>query len=233
MRKILILLMLFLLSVTAAGCPARPAPAPAPAPDPRPLVVPETSKVGFSAVDLNRAPDLIKNIALEIAKRETATWVRVNGTNYVLVSVGEQAKGNKAEITEVIQRVPAQDFIWIDVKARYVKDEGNPPNPVTVITLNLPEDRAVNGVGFEIIRTAEAPAPTPTPAPAPAPAPAPRAPAAPAPKPAPAPPAPRPAPAPAPRPAPAPAPAPEQRAPEPPRQEQPAPAGAEQRTMQP
>lgn len=227
MRKIIILLMLFLLSVTAAGCPARPAPAPAP--DPRPLVVPETSKVGYSAVDLNRAPDLIKNIASEIAKRETATWVRVNGTNYVLVSVGEQAKGNKAEVTEVIQRVPAQDFIWIDVKARYVKDEGNPPNPVTVITLNLPEDRAVNGVGFEISRTAEAPVPTP----APAPAPTPRAPAAPAPRPAPAPPAPKPAPAPAPRPAPAPAPAPEQRAPEPPRQEQPAPTGAEQRTMQP
>lgn len=185
MRKILILLLLVVVSL-GAGCPARK-PAPAPEPAPKPLVVPETSKVGFSPVDLNRAPDVVKNIASDISKREAATWVQVNGTNYVLVSVGEKAAGNKVEITDVTQKVPAQDFVWIDVKAKYVSaKEGDKSGPVTVISLNLP-NRTINGVGFEVVKAA-APAPAPA-APAPAPAaPAPKlAPAAPAPTPAPAP----------------------------------------------
>lgn len=219
MRKILILLLLLAVSLSA-GCPARK-PAPEQAPDPKPLVVPETSKVGFSPVDLNKAPDVVKNIASEISKRETATWVQVNGTNYVLVSVGEKAAGSRAEVTDVTQRVPAQDFVWIDVKARYVeaKEGGDKGGPVTAITLNL-TGRTINGVGFEIAREAAAKEAQPAPA-----APAPKQTPAPAPKP-----------APAPTPTPRPAPAPEQRraAPETPaKQEQTPPAAAPERTLRP
>jgi hypothetical protein len=195
MRKILILLLLVTFAL-GAGCSA--ARKPAPAPEQKPSVVPETSKVGFSAVDLNKAPDVVKNIASDLAKREAATWVLVNGANYVLVSAGEKATGKKVEITDVTQKVPAQDFIWIDVKAQIASAQaGDKSGPVTVVSLSLPTDRTINGVGFELTRAAAA---TPTPAPT-APTPAPTTPT-PAPAPAPAAPAPKPAPTPAPAPAP-------------------------------
>ena len=60
MRKVMILMFLVVFCLVP-GCNA--ARKPAPSPDPKPLVVPETSKVGFSKVDLNKAPDVVKNIA--------------------------------------------------------------------------------------------------------------------------------------------------------------------------
>jgi len=158
---------------------------PAPTPDPKPLVVPETSKVGFSKVDLNKAPDVVKNIAGDLAKREMATWLQVNGTSYILVSTGENEKDRRAEITEVIQKIPAQDFVWLDVRARYVDVKEDDQNgPISAVTLNL-NDRTISGVGFEITSTDSTtpeatPAPKTTPAPKAAPAPA----ASPAPEPA-------------------------------------------------
>lgn len=179
MKKILIIMVLAFFTL-GAGCTI--ARKPAPEPEPKPLVVPETSKVGFSPVDLNKAPDLIKNIASDISKRETATWAQVNGTSYILVSSGEQA-GSKAEIVDVTQKIPAQNFVWIDVKAKYIsRDNADKSGPVTVIALNL-NDKTINGVGFEVAKTAAA-APSPSPAPvSPAPAPAPKTtvPSAPAP----------------------------------------------------
>ncbi|MDD2554501.1 MAG: hypothetical protein PHP51_08010, partial [Desulfotomaculaceae bacterium] len=174
----LIIALLLCLSL-GAGC-ALQKPAPSPEPAPAPSVIPETSNLGFSPVDLNKAPDVIKNIASNIAKRETVTWAQVNETNYILASIGENNTGYKIEITDVIQKVPAQDYIWIEVKGKYVnlKDEGEKNGQVTVISLN-PPNKVINGVGFEITRAA---------APAPAkPAPTTQAPAAQAPKPTPAP----------------------------------------------
>lgn len=186
MRKFFAVLFLLAFAFSQGCAPARK---PAPPPDPKPLVVPEVSKVGFAPVDLNRAPDVVKNIAADLAKREAATWLQVNGTSYVLVSAGEKAAGKMVEITEVLQRIPAQDFVWIDVKANYVTPkEGEKPGPVAAVTLNLP-NRTINGVSFEVEKVPAAPAPSPAPAPAPT---------------APAPPAAKPAPVPAPAPAPAP-----------------------------
>ncbi|MDD4237629.1 MAG: hypothetical protein PHT62_03600 [Desulfotomaculaceae bacterium] len=177
MRKIMIGLLLIMFCLSTAGCPAQ---TPVQEPAPKPLVVPETSKVGFSPVDLNNAPDVIKNIASDISKREQATWVKVNGTNYLLLSAGEKATSSRVEITDITQKIPAQDFVWLDVKAKYnsVK-EGNQSNPVTAVSLNLTSDRTINGVGFEITKTAAATSTTPTPA---TPAPSTTTPATPAPK---------------------------------------------------
>ncbi len=200
MRKIMILLFLVVFSLVA-GCTA--ARKPAPAPDPKPLVVPETSKVGFSPVDLNKVPDVVKIIAEDLAKREAATWLQVNGTNYLLVSVGEKATGKRVEITDVIQKIPARDFVWLDVRAKYVAaKEGNQSGPVSVVSLNLP-NQTVNGVGFEITGagagtpTPASPTPTPTPSPAKTPA---AATPAPAPTPAPTTPTPKPSPTATPKP---------------------------------
>ncbi|MDD4334543.1 MAG: hypothetical protein PHY77_02940 [Desulfotomaculaceae bacterium] len=185
MRKVLIIALLLCLSLSA-GCSALQQPAPAPEPTPS-SVIPETSKLGFSPIDLNKAPDVIKNIASDISKREATTWVQVNDINYILASAGENIK-YKIEITDIIQKVPAQDFIWLEVKAKYVsaKDAGDKSGPVTAVSLN-PPNRTINGAGFEIVR-AEAAAPAPAPAaqiPAP-PAQTPKTtPAAPAPAPAP------------------------------------------------
>lgn len=162
MKKIIIVLLLIIFSLGTAGCPAQKQ---VQEPAPKPLVVPETSKVGFSPVDLNNAPDIIKNIASDIAKREQATWVQVNGTNYLLASAGEKA-ASRVEITDITQKIPAQDFVWLDVKAKYITaKEGNTSNPVTVVSLNLANNRTVNGVGFEITKTAAATQTTPTPTP--------------------------------------------------------------------
>ena len=174
MRKVMILMFLVVFCLVP-GCNA--ARKPAPSPDPKPLVVPETSKVGFSKVDLNKAPDVVKNIAGDLAKRETATWLQVNGTSYILVSTGENEKDRRAEITEVIQKIPAQDFVWLDVRARYVGvKEDEQDGPISAVTLNL-NDRTISGVGFEITSTDSpapeaAPAPKATPAPKAAPTPA-------------------------------------------------------------
>lgn len=171
MRKILILFLLVFFCL-GAGCTAARKIEPTPAPTPS--VIPETSKVGFSPVDLNKAPDVIKNIASAISDREAATWAQVNGTNYILVSVGKNT-ANKVEISDVIQKVPAQDFIWIEVVGKYTSlKEGEKSSAVTVISLNL-QNKTVNGVGFELTKatatgtTQTAPAPV-TPAPAPTPA---------------------------------------------------------------
>lgn len=208
MRKVMILMFLVVFCLVP-GCNA--ARKPAPSPDPKPLVVPETSKVGFSKVDLNKAPDVVKNIAGDLAKRETATWLQVNGTSYILVSTGENEKDRRAEITEVIQKIPAQDFVWLDVRARYVGvKEDEQDGPISAVTLNL-NDRTISGVGFEITSTDStapeaAPAPKATPAPKAAPTPA----ASPAPTPAPAAPAPAtPSPTPTPKPEPKATPAPD------------------------
>lgn len=185
MRKVLIIALLLCFSL-GAGCTALQKPAPSPEPTPAPSVIPETSKLGFSPVDLNKAPDVIKNIASDIAKRETVTWAQVNETNYILASIGENNTGYKIEITDVIQKVPAQDYIWIEVKGKHVNLKGGEKNgQVTVISLN-PPNKVINGAGFEITRAAAAaptapapttqtPAPTAqtpktTPAPTPAPA---------------------------------------------------------------
>jgi len=175
MQKIMIGLLLILFCLGTAGCPAKKS---VQEPAPKPLVVPETSKVGFSPVDLNNAPDVIKNIASDISKREQATWVQVNGTNYLLASVGEKTS-NRVEITDITQKIPAQDFVWLDVKAKYVSaKEGDKSNPVTVVSLNLTGNRTINGVGFEITKAAAVTPTTPTPA---TPAPSTLTPATPAP----------------------------------------------------
>lgn len=187
MRKILVIVLLLCLSLSA-GCGVLQRPAPAP--EPTPSVIPEMSKLGFSPVDLNKAPDVIKNIASDITKRETVTWAQADGINYILASVGENTK-YKIEITDVIQKVPAPDFIWLEVKGKYVSAvDGDKSGPVTVVNLNQP-NKTINGAGFEIIKEAAAPS-------APAPAAQTPAPAVKTPKAAPAPSAPAPAPAPAP-----------------------------------
>lgn len=178
MRKIMIGLLLIMFCLSTAGCPAQK---PVQEPAPKPLVVPETSKVGFSPVDLNNAPDVVKNIASDISKREQATWVQVNGTNYLLASAGEKATTNRVEITDITQKIPAQDFVWLDVKAKYTSvKEGDKSNPVTAVSLNLTSNRSINGVGFEITKTAAVTQTTPTPTPA-TPAPSVTTPAAPTP----------------------------------------------------
>lgn len=167
MRKLLVITLLLCLSLSS-GCAILQRPAPSP--EPAPSVIPETSKLGFSPVDLNKAPDVIKNIASDMSKREAATWAQVNETNYIIASVGENNTGYKIEITDVIQKVPAQDYIWIDVRGKHVSlKEGEKNGQVTVVSLNPPY-RVINGAGFEIARkAAAAPAPAPaaqTPAPA-------------------------------------------------------------------
>jgi len=163
LRKILILILLVFFCL-GAGCAAARKVEPTPAP--APSVIPETSKVGFSPVDLNKAPDVIKNIASAISDREAATWAQVNGVNYILVSVGKNAT-NKVEISDVIQKVPAQDFIWIEVAGKYTSlKEGEKSSPVTVISLNL-QNKTINGVGFELTKTAATGTTQTTPTPAP------------------------------------------------------------------
>ncbi len=173
MRKTIIILFLLVFFCLSAGCAAARKVEPAPAP--APSVIPETSKVGFSQVDLNKAPDVIKNIASAISDREAATWAQVNGVNYILISVGKNS-ANKVEISDVTQKVPAQDFIWIEVAGKYTAlKEGEKSSPVTLISLNL-QNKTINGVGFELTKTTAAGTTQTTPSPAPS-APAPAAPA--------------------------------------------------------
>ena len=97
-------------------------------------------------------------------QRETATWLQVNGTSYILVSTGENEKDRRAEITEVIQKIPAQDFVWLDVRARYVGVQGRRARRAHKRGHPEPERPDHKRRGFEITST-DSPAPEAAPAP--------------------------------------------------------------------
>ena len=173
MKKVIVLgLVLSVLIVS--GCNAQRKPAP----DPQPRLIPQESSIGFSQVDIDEVPAPIQKIASAMENRPMLTWAQDNNNSYILLNTGRDEQAVK--VNKVIQRVPVQDFLWLDVQLDYPDDnkaENNSNNRKLMIVKLNDTDKAINGIGFELREEDEqdredekpqaAPAPTPTPTPAP------------------------------------------------------------------
>ncbi len=147
-----------------------------PAPDPEPRLIPQESSLGFSQVDIDEVPASIKKIASAMENRPMLTWAQDDNNSYIMLNTGQDEQAVK--VNKVIQRVPVQDFLWLDVQLDYTdEDNGKDDNnnqKLAVVKLEK-TDKTINGVGFELQeedkeepeeeKSQAAPAPTPTPAP--------------------------------------------------------------------
>lgn len=142
MKRVLpVILLVF--SIAIFGCNAQRKPAPETRPE---RVIPQESTIGFREVDLEQVPAPVKNIVSTMPDREMVTWASAGNNNYIILNSGPDDEIIKVD--KVVQRVPRQDFLWLDVTLTEVeKKDGTRPEPV-IIKLDR-TDKAVNGVGFE------------------------------------------------------------------------------------
>lgn len=173
--KKLTVFVLALSTLVIFGCAqAQQKPAP-----PEQRLIPKESTIGFSQVDIDELPDSIRKVASVTEDRPMVTWAYDNNNSYILLNTGHNEENLK--VSKVIQRVPVQDFLWLDVQLEYTdgdtaKDKDD--NRKLVAVRLEKTDKAINGVGFELKeetgddkeeaaeeKQQAAPAPTPSPAP--------------------------------------------------------------------
>lgn len=172
--KKLTVFVLILSSLFIFGCNAQRKPAPQ---EPQQKLIPQESTIGFSQVDIDQVPASIQKIVSATENRPMVTWAYNDNNSYILLNTDQHEKNVK--VSKVIQRVPVQDFLWLDVQLDYTDNEnaGGDGNDHKLVIVKLDKtDKAINGVGFELKKEAEedkadreeekqqaAPAPTPAP----------------------------------------------------------------------
>lgn len=170
-------LVLVLSALIVFGCNAQRKPAP----EPQAKLIPQESTIGFSQVDLNDAPASVQKVAAAMEDRPMYAWARDNNNSYILLNPDDD--GEPVKVNKVVQRVPVQDFLWLDVYLEEAADtedkKGDKSAKMMVFRLE-DTDKSINGVGFEEMEEEDkaaakeeekpqaAPSPaTPSPAPAP------------------------------------------------------------------
>lgn|GEM_PF-1947856 len=171
-------LVLVLSMLIVSGCNAQRKPAP----EPEAKLIPQESTIGFSQVDLSDAPASVQKVAAAMEDRPMYAWAMDNNNSYILLNPDDD--GQSVKVNKVIQRVPVQDFLWLDVYLEETGDEEEKKDnkSAKMMVFRLEDtDKTINGVGFEEMEEEEeqeteedkaqaAPAPaTPSPQPAPAP----------------------------------------------------------------
>ncbi|MQL52985.1 hypothetical protein GFC01_12080 [Desulfofundulus thermobenzoicus] len=157
MRRLL-LLMLAALFVTGSTGSCAVARKPAPPDQPRTVILPESTRVSFDRVDLNQAPDVVRDVARALENTDSSTWVQAGNDIYLLISQGPRTRDYRVEIGEITQRNPRADFSWLDVKGAYAKSgPGQAPaaGPLFTVARVGRLDRPVNGVAFQFTRRGE------------------------------------------------------------------------------
>ncbi|MBF7084210.1 hypothetical protein IT084_14735 [Desulfallas sp. Bu1-1] len=142
MKKVLPLI-LIVLSITIFGCNAQRKPVPRDQPE---KVIPQESTIGFREVDLEQVPTPVRNIVTAMSDRQMITWTSAGNNNYIILNSGPDDENIKVD--KVVQRVPRQDFLWLDVTLTEVEKKGDTRSEPVIIKLDR-TDKAVNGVGFE------------------------------------------------------------------------------------
>jgi len=144
---------------------------------PEQTLTPKESSIGFSQVDIDELPSSIQKVASAMEERSMVTWANDNNNSYILLNTDQEEENLK--VSKVIQRVPVQDFLWLDVQLDYLDSNmaKDLKNNSKLVAVKLDRtDKGINGVGFEIKEESEedreetkeekpqpAPAPTPTP----------------------------------------------------------------------
>lgn len=150
MRKLfwaVVILLLFGL----CSCAAAKKPAP---PQNKTIIVPEVSRVSFDTVDLKTAPKAVRDIAKILENQDSTSWVQVDDKAFFIVSSGERTRGYDITFDEILQRVPEENFTWIDARLKYKKstqprNAGEPYYTVVRADIN----KAPGGVGFTVTGT--------------------------------------------------------------------------------
>lgn len=156
-KLLMLLIMLLAFAVFIFGCQAQQKPAP---PAEQTKLIPSESNIGFTEVDENQIPASVKKIVASMSDRQEAAWAAVGDNNYIILNPEDDDEPVK--INEIIQRVPSQNFIWLDVKLvendqeNGQKDDGqkDEDEKAKLRVYKLAKtDNAVNGVGFEFKET--------------------------------------------------------------------------------
>ncbi len=176
-------LVLVLSTLILFGCNAQKKPAP----QPEAKLIPQESTIGFSQVDLSDTPASVQKVAAAMEGRQMYVWAMDNNNSYILLNPDDD--GGAVKVNKVIQRVPVQDFLWLDVyldegtvDAEEKKDD---KSAAKMMVFRLEDtDKSINGIGFEEMeaeeeaeekaeenKTQAAPSPAATPSTQPAPAP--------------------------------------------------------------
>ncbi len=138
-------------------------------------LIPKESTIGFSQIDTDELPASIQKVASTMEDRLMVTWAYDSNNSYILLNTAQDAENLK--VNKVVQRVPVQDFLWLDVKLDYTdSDKAGDNNNSKLIVVKLDKtDKSINGVGFELKKASEEnkaeanEKPQATPAPTPAP----------------------------------------------------------------
>ncbi|KAF1083889.1 hypothetical protein SPSYN_02801 [Sporotomaculum syntrophicum] len=118
---------------------------------PEQTLIPKESTIGFSQVDVDELPAAIQKVATAMENRAMVTWASENNNSYILINTGRDKENFK--VSKVIQMVPVQDFLWLDVQLDYT--DGNLAKELKenskLVAVKLEQtDKTINGVGFEI-----------------------------------------------------------------------------------
>lgn len=170
MKKLFLSIFILLSLLGLCSCSASKKPAPQ---QNKTIIVPEVSRVSFDTVDLKSAPKAVRDIAKLQENQDSASWVQSGGKAYFIVSGGEKARNYDISVDEILQRLPEQNFTWIDVKLKYTR-KNQPRNTgepyYCLVMADVPAAPA--GVGFSFsgldpgtsggAPTVKTPSPSPT-----------------------------------------------------------------------
>lgn len=149
MKKIIAVILAALLILGLGACSAAKKPQ---TPQNRTMIVPEATRVTFDAVDLKKAPKVVRDIAKTLEKRDAAAWAQAEGKAYLIISQGNRTSNYDLKVDDVMQRMPDQGFTWLDVTLAYKRGEtsgdGGTPPVITVFRADL--NTPPGGAGFTV-----------------------------------------------------------------------------------
>lgn len=148
MKKLMTALLFIIAAVMLCSCSPAKKPLQPPA---RTYIVPEVTRVDFTAVELASAPKVVRDVAKTQENRDSTTWAQAGGNAYLIVSQGEKTGGYDVKIADVLQHLPQEGFSWLDVRVDYSKSSQpkNGSNPLfTVVKAGV--NSTPGGVGFSI-----------------------------------------------------------------------------------
>ncbi|MHB8156890.1 MAG: hypothetical protein ACYDEQ_05800, partial [Desulfocucumaceae bacterium] len=158
MKKTLKILTILLLALGISSCTALKKPSPQ---QNKTIIVPEASRLSFDAIPIKTAPKMVRDIAKTMENRDSTAWAHVDKNSYVIISSGEKGKSYDVVVDEILQRLPEQGFIWLDVRYKY-KKRGQPRGAdeavYTVVRADM--SNSPSGVGFTISGTEDSGAQT-------------------------------------------------------------------------
>ncbi len=127
----------------------------------RSAVVSEISDIPFETIKLENAPDVVKKkvkLMQDIKSQEFITWSSVGGKGYIIVFPEAFQKNAAVTIDKIEQRVPEQDYAWLNIKLNYAeensRDDSDEAEPV-VAKFDL--KNTPNAVGFQLSRKNDKP----------------------------------------------------------------------------